>query len=214
VRIQIGHYPLKWDKTGVIIEVRQFDQYAVNVDGSARTTLPNRKFLRKYVPVKSLKTTKTIQDDLWCKNVPATSTFDTKQVSKPTSDTLMETPKTSILQPATRYPIGQATIDSKGSSTPGLTYSSNVPNERKINIPATPKTGLSSDSPRVVNTLPECRRLEFSKIQHEEQGTLPTTNTPTLITRPAEPHSHDMCRTPQRKSSRASRPPAWHFSRL
>ena len=97
IQNQIGHYPLKWDKPGVIIEVNQFDQYAVNVDGSARTTLPNRKFLRKYVPVKSLKTTKTIQDDLWCKNVPATSTFDTKQVSKPTSDTLMETLKTSIL---------------------------------------------------------------------------------------------------------------------
>jgi hypothetical protein len=63
---------------------------------------------------------------------------------------------------------------------------------------------------RVVNTHPERRRLEFSKTQHEEQGTLPTTNIPTLITRPAEPHSHDMCRTPQRKSSRASRPPAWH----
>jgi hypothetical protein len=60
IQNQIGHYPLKWDKTGVIIEVHQFDQYAVNVDGSARTTLRNRKFLRKYVPVKSLKTAKPI----------------------------------------------------------------------------------------------------------------------------------------------------------
>jgi len=122
----------------------------------------------------------------------------------------MEIPKTYILQPATRYPVGQATSDSKGSSTPGLTYSPNVPNERKIHIPATPKTGLSSDSPKVVNTHPERRRLEFSKTQHEEQGTLPTTNTPTLITHPAEPHSHDMCCTLQRKSIRASRPLAWH----
>jgi hypothetical protein len=40
----------------------------------------------------------------------------------------------------------------KGSSTSGLTYSPNVPNEQKIHIPATPKTGLSSDNPRVVNT--------------------------------------------------------------
>ena len=122
----------------------------------------------------------------------------------------MGTPKTSILQPATRYPVGQATSDSKGSSTPGLTYSPNVPNGRKVHIPATPKTGLSSDNPRVVNTHPECRRLQFSKTQHEEQGTLPNTNTPTLITHSAEPHLHDMGRTPQRKSSRTSRPPAWH----
>ena len=187
IQNQIRHYPLKWDKTGVIIEVRQFDQYAVKVDGSGRVTLHNRK----YVHVKSLKTTKTIQDDIWCKNVPVTSTFDTKQVSKPTSDTLMGIPKTSILLPAKRYLVVQATSDSKGSSTPGLTYSPNVPNQQKVHIPATTKTGLSSDSPRVVNTHPERRRLEFSKTQHEEQGTLPTTNTPTLITHPAEPHSHD-----------------------
>jgi hypothetical protein len=210
IQNQIGYYPLKWDKTGVIIEVRQFDQYEVKVDGSGRVPLRNRKFLGKYVPAKSLKTTKTIQDDLWCKNVPATSTFDTKQVPKPTSDTLMGTPKPSILQPTTRYPVGQATSDSKGSSTPGLTYSPNVPNERKAHVPATPKTGLSSDSSRVVNTHPQRRRLEFSKTQHEEQGTLPTTNTSPLITHPTEPHSHDMGRTPQRKPIRASHPPAWH----
>ena len=63
IQNQIGHYPLTRNNTGVIIEVRQFDQYAVKVDGSGRVTLGNRKFLRKYVPVKSLKTTKIIQDD-------------------------------------------------------------------------------------------------------------------------------------------------------
>ena len=78
-----------------------------------------------------------------------------------------------------------------------------MPNERKVHILATPKTCLSSDSPRVVNTYNERRRLEFSNTQHEEQGTLPT------ITYPAEPHSH-MRRIPQRKYSRASHPPAWH----
>ena len=90
--------------------------------------------------------------ELPCRYQGHTSTFDTKEVSKPTSDTLIGTPKTSILQPATRYPVGQATSDSKGSSTPGLTYSPNVLNERLVHVPATPKTGLSSDSPRVVNT--------------------------------------------------------------
>jgi hypothetical protein len=62
IQNQIGHYPLKWDKTGVIIEFPQFDQYVVKVDGSGRVTLRNRKFFRKYVSVKSLKTTKIIQD--------------------------------------------------------------------------------------------------------------------------------------------------------
>lgn len=51
VQNQTGPHPTKWDKTGMIIEVRQFDQYVVRVDGSGRVTLRNRKFLRKYTPV-------------------------------------------------------------------------------------------------------------------------------------------------------------------
>ena len=50
VQNQTGNHPLKWDKTGTVIEVRQFDQYVVKVDGSGRVTLRNRKFLRKYEP--------------------------------------------------------------------------------------------------------------------------------------------------------------------
>ena len=44
---QTGNHPLRWDRTGLVIEVKQFDQYAVKVDGSGRVTLRNRKFLRK-----------------------------------------------------------------------------------------------------------------------------------------------------------------------
>ena len=51
IQNQVGPNPTKWDKTGLIIEVRQFDQYVVRVDGSGRVTLRNRKFLRKYTPV-------------------------------------------------------------------------------------------------------------------------------------------------------------------
>ncbi|GFN97948.1 protein red-like [Plakobranchus ocellatus] len=51
IQNQTGPHPTKWDKTGIVVEVRQFDQYVIRVDGSGRTTLHNRKFLRKYVPV-------------------------------------------------------------------------------------------------------------------------------------------------------------------
>ena len=51
VQNQTGQHPLKWDKTGTVVEVRQFDQYAIRIDGSRRVTLRNRKFLRKFVPV-------------------------------------------------------------------------------------------------------------------------------------------------------------------
>ena len=59
---QIGAHPQKWDKTGSIVEVRQFDQYVVRVDGSGRVTLRNRKFLRKYIPVILLKLPVSITD--------------------------------------------------------------------------------------------------------------------------------------------------------
>ena len=51
IQNQRGPHPTKWDKSGVVIEVKQFDQYIIKVDGSGRVTLRNRKFLRKYVPV-------------------------------------------------------------------------------------------------------------------------------------------------------------------
>ena len=51
VQNQTGPHPTKWDKTGVIIEVRQFNQYIIRMDGSGRVTLRNRQFLRKYIPV-------------------------------------------------------------------------------------------------------------------------------------------------------------------
>ena len=61
---QSGPHPTKWDRTGKVIEVRQFDQFAVRIDGSGRITLRNRKFLRKYVPVHTTVPTRLISDDL------------------------------------------------------------------------------------------------------------------------------------------------------
>ena len=41
-----GNKPLKWDRTGIVVEVMQNDQYKIKVDGSNRVTLRNRKHLR------------------------------------------------------------------------------------------------------------------------------------------------------------------------
>ena len=48
IQNQTGNQPLRWDRTGIVIEEKHFDQYAVKVDGSGRDTLRNRKFLRKF----------------------------------------------------------------------------------------------------------------------------------------------------------------------
>ena len=50
IQNQIGNHPLKWDKRGKVVEVKEFDQYVVMVDGSRRVTLRNRRYLRKYTP--------------------------------------------------------------------------------------------------------------------------------------------------------------------
>ena len=52
IQNQTGPHSTKWDKTGAVIEVRQFNQYVVRVNGSGRITLRNRKFLRKYTRYK------------------------------------------------------------------------------------------------------------------------------------------------------------------
>ncbi|CAG2245993.1 unnamed protein product [Mytilus edulis] len=64
IQNQIGANPLKWDKTGQVIEVRQFDQYVIRVDGSGRVTLRNRKFIRKYEPVNKYPERISIDTDL------------------------------------------------------------------------------------------------------------------------------------------------------
>ena len=64
IQNQTGPHPTKWDRTGTIVEVRQFHQYLVRMDGSGRLSPRNRKFLRKYVPVYEPPSRRTIQDDM------------------------------------------------------------------------------------------------------------------------------------------------------
>ena len=73
IQNQTGPHPLKWDKTGTVVEVRQYDQYMVRVDGSGRVTLRNRKFLRTYVPVHQPLPPKTMEDDIHATRRPAPS---------------------------------------------------------------------------------------------------------------------------------------------
>ena len=46
VQNQIGNSPTKWDLTGVVAEVRQFDQYVITLDHSGRDSVRNRKYLK------------------------------------------------------------------------------------------------------------------------------------------------------------------------
>jgi len=47
IQNQHGNNPLRWNRTGIIVEKRPHRQYRILVDGSGRTTLRNRKLLRR-----------------------------------------------------------------------------------------------------------------------------------------------------------------------
>ena len=55
IQNQVGNHPSRWDITGVVVEVRDHDQYIVKVDGSGRMTIRNRKFLKKITPYSMTK---------------------------------------------------------------------------------------------------------------------------------------------------------------
>ena len=42
IQNQSGNRPAKWDRSGTVVEIRDFDKYIVKVDGSGRLTLRNR----------------------------------------------------------------------------------------------------------------------------------------------------------------------------
>ena len=46
----VGNNPLKWEKTGIVVEVLPFKQYRIKLDGSGRISLRNRRHLRKFTP--------------------------------------------------------------------------------------------------------------------------------------------------------------------
>jgi len=51
VQNQTGPKPLRWERTGVIVETLPHRQYQIRMDGSGRVTLRNRKFLKPTTPL-------------------------------------------------------------------------------------------------------------------------------------------------------------------
>ena len=141
IQNQTGPQPNKWDKTGSVVEVRQFDQYVVRVDGSGRMTLRNRKFLRKYVPVIPRPPRHTIDEDLLRRNLAMGPHMPAHTTSRgnvnPTDNTVPTTP-----------------------TTPPLTVVDNGPTSDVIPVPATPNAlenptrPMTPQHPRNADTTP------------------------------------------------------------
>ena len=51
IQNQAGNNPMRWERTGTVVETKDHDQYNVRVDRTGRLTLRNRRFLRSFTPI-------------------------------------------------------------------------------------------------------------------------------------------------------------------
>ena len=150
---QTGPQPKKWDKTGLIIEVLQFDQYRVRVDGSGRITLRNRKFLRKYIPVHPPPPRRSIALDLPL--LSKTPQFRGSPTPKMTPPPPVADP-TSTFQPTNQPPAIPTTPPPTTSPTPN----SPEPTEHPTPTPSPSNTTLERSSPKPKPLPLALRRLQ------------------------------------------------------
>ena len=54
VQNQSGNTPKRWDRSGTIVDIGDFDSYTVKIDGTGRLTRRNRQFLRRFVPASTI----------------------------------------------------------------------------------------------------------------------------------------------------------------
>lgn len=157
VQNQTGLHPNKWDRTGIVVEVRQHDQYMVKIDGSGRVTLRNRRFLRKFFPVRyDQPPPRSIYDDLATRvTVPA-------PVVTPQWPGLMSGPVTPVTEPGPAPPPLLAPAGSPQRQAQPTSVTSAVPDrnvsERDVLRAPLPASSAPPASEPIGSPLPGPRR--------------------------------------------------------
>lgn len=148
VQNQMGNHPSKWDITGVVVEVKEFDQYVLKIDGSGRLTLRNRKFLRKITPY---QLTKHFKSDM---PVPPTP--------------IQEPPQSPPPQPPARIPDELPKPDSSPTTgppeTPAETLAGTPPAPPLSPAPTPPSPPTSVEPRRSSRVKKETDRLVAVKV--------------------------------------------------
>ena len=137
IQNQNGRFPKKWDKSGVVVEVRSNDQYTVKVDGSGRLTLRNRQFLRKYDSHKL---------------VPELGRIYTR--SGPTIDPPASSYSEEVHAPSEQQPLNpqRVVLDPSDSEDNGMA-TSDLPNYSKV-VQQPLSTGTESSPAKSTNVVP------------------------------------------------------------
>jgi len=204
IQNQVGNYPKKWDKTGVVIEVHQYHQYVIRVDGSGRITIRNRKFLRKYTPVHQSDRRRSILDDL--KYLPTSNSSDQPL---PTPTTVTDVPIIPNVPPPS---------NSSKESTPPSLVDPNLPTVSTIPpCSSGSPSGPSMTNPTITSPPSLSSGSPSGPSMTNPTITSPPSLSPTQAPRPeappqlphAEPESSPIN---LRRSTRIRKPPTWQTS--
>ena len=177
---QRGSNPRRWERTGTILESKPHDQYLVKVDGTGRTTLRNRKFLRKYTPVNKPPTATQVQSS----PAPMPMSVPQAEAARPmarTAPTLLQTP----------LPVHDRTPVPQQLQTPLPVHDrTHVPHQLTPRAPLVPDYQTQSpflqphdQHDEVDNDVVTQERAIPSPEHRTEPTTLPTT-LPSPVTRP------------------------------
>ena len=185
------------------MEVRQFDQYVIRVDGSGRVTLRNRKFLRKYSPVyahpapiddvpkMSIKAKGSPTSLALGPSLP-TNSFS-KADSKPVQFNLPFVPHTTSVQPTehTDLPV----IPEK-DALPSPTTHEHPTNSEKSPIPENDPTSHTDTKLPTTPKAPKVPRILSCLLPHNNPGLTEQSLTP------AQPTNGTQTEPPIRRSTR------------
>ena len=155
IQNQTGNKPRRWDKTGTVVECKDFDQYLDKVDGSGRVTLRNRKFLRQRPPIRKHEVKENT-------GIPRTSFPPVMPVLPPVMpDPVENLPASTNFSPGGSYQIPtENSHPTSVNSVPGVSYQ--VPSENDHPASTNPSPGGSyqipteNDCPASTNSSPGC----------------------------------------------------------
>ena len=80
IQNQWGKHPLKWERSGIIMEALPHNQYTVKVDGSGRLTIRNRKFIRRFSPETTLIERSPLSSTVVTPNIEPTPTSSSQRI--------------------------------------------------------------------------------------------------------------------------------------
>ena len=86
---QSGNHPTKWERTGIVVEIGDHDQYLVKVDGSGRLTKRNRRFLRAFKPA-----------SMTVENAPTMKSWESSQTNSAANSEPSDQPLNTHLSPS------------------------------------------------------------------------------------------------------------------